>query len=307
MKLFLASLVIVILIGVLFNTIIRFSLHIKDSLSKVQNAKYSNKNKLFWDRYLNVKLEEDIYLDNPTKWKIWLYILSFSLLALNKNFSFSITIQIIIGIICILAVGDFIHSVNKFVNNDLFSKIMFTSMNLLILMMYILTFNIVFLELNFNVNILIIITIILIFYTFVFIKGIVDTFESYFVQFISFILILLFFNFITIGFNFGLFYLNNNEFFGYYESEEAEKIYQSFSEENQPLNWGYVLLVIYEGIGPFFNFPDRIPGENGFISFIPLIEHFIGNIFNLLIVGFFVSYSVTNLFERRNKLAKLKK
>lgn len=305
MKLFLTCLVIVILIGVLFNTIIRFSQHIKDSLPKVKNAK-SNNAKLLWDRYLNERLEEYIYLDRPTKWKLWLYVLSFSLLTLNMDYNFSITIQIIIGTICILAVGDFIHSANEFVSNDLGLKIMFYFMNLLILIIYILQLNLVFLEVDFNVTILLIITIISIFYTFLFIKSVVDMFDSYLFQFINVILILLFFNFIVIGFNYGLFYLDNNDVFGYYQIDEAEKITQSFKGNNK-LNWEYVSFVTYEGINPFFNFPHRISGENGFISFIPLIEHFIGNVFNLLIIGFFVSYSVTNLFERRNKLSKLKK
>lgn len=226
---------------------------------------------------------------------------------MNTSINFNIIIQIIVGIICILAVGDVIHGTFKQVSDDRFLKIMFYFMNLMILVIYILQFSLAFLEVNFDVTLLLILTIILIFYSFLFIKGVVDAFKSYLFQFINFIVILLFFNFIVIGFNYGLFYLENNDIFGYYKSSEAEKIYQSFSVINEALNWEYILIVIYEGIDPFFNFPKRIPGENGFINFIPLFEHFIGNVFNLLIIGFFVSYSVTRLFESRNNLSKLKK
>lgn len=303
MQVFLVSLVLAVLIGIIFNTIIKFFESKRGLFLKLRKFKLYNNSSIFVGNF-DERLESYVYLDTFKKWKIWIYIMSFSILQLLE-YSTNINrfVIIIIGVICLLAVGDFLHSINRTVYaNDISSKlmkIMFYLMQLFVFIIYILNFSLAFLESENSLELLLILTSILIFYLFLFIKNVVDVFTSYFFQFVNFILILLFFNYIIIGFNFGLFYLANNDIFEYYQPNEEKVIYENFSQNNEQLNWEYISIVIYEGIEPFFNFPPRLSGENGFKSFIPLIEHLIGFIFNLLIIGFFVSYSVTSLFERR--------
>lgn len=301
MKLFLTNLFFVILIGILFNTIVKFAQHMRISFAKIKNFESPNTDS-FFNGSLDEKLEGYIYLDTFNKWKIWIYIMSFTLLPLFKIYNFNFIIQVIVVTICILAVGDFLHSAHRLTSNDnLAFMIMFYVINLMILVNYILHFNLAFLKTEYSVELLLITTTISIFYSFLFIKYVVDVFSSYFIQFMHFIVVLLFFNFIVIGFDYGLFYWANNDIFDYYQSNEVQKISENLFGDNGSFKWGYIAIIVYKGIEPFFNFPQQISEERGLLSFIPLIEHFIGNIFNLLIIGFFVSYSVTNLFELRNK------
>ncbi|ASF41323.1 hypothetical protein CEH05_19995 [Halobacillus halophilus] len=97
-----------------------------------------------------------------------------------------------------------------------------------------------------------------------------------------------------------MFYLENNDVFTYFDQKEIYGLKQSLEYSNTPSLYSDLLLVIHKGIEPFFNYPSNLNTEAGIISFIPLLEHIIGSVFNLLIIGFFVSYSVGKLLERRN-------
>lgn len=293
MSLFLAALILVILIGILFNTIIMFLELKKFSWWKNKTVELDKYNEF------EEKVESYVYLNTFRKWKFWIYGLSFSILITVNGNSVSNIFGLILIITCLVAIGDFIHSGNRWIlEKDLFIKVLFYFLQLFVLFLYILSFNIVYLD-EVNFEVLLILTVLIIFYSFLFVKNVIDTFTSYFFQFFNFSLILLLFNFVVIGFNYGLFYLSNNDIFQDFSLEEAEEINQKLSDG--PVKLEHILAVTHEGIEPFFNFPSRTAEDTTLISFIPLIEHFIGNVFNLLIIGFFVSYSVTTLFERRTK------
>ena len=299
MGIFLASLVFVLFIGILFNTIMKILPSIQCIWLKIRNTKLDFA--FNFPMNFEEQLEKHLILNSFHKWKIWGYgVCSLSLFFMDYyNWEFNI-FTLTALIIVLLGIGDFFYNENKFfVNEDLVSKLVFYGLQLALLITLTLSFNLAFLESKNNLVILLVLTAFLIFYSFLFLKNIVDVFSSYFFQFLNFVAILLIFNFVVIGFNYGLFYLVNNETFNYYQLDEAESIYINFSESNDPLNLEYIFIVVHEGIEPFFNFPSRLPGEAGLINFVPLIEHFIGNVFNLLIIGFFVSYSVTSLYERR--------
>jgi hypothetical protein len=99
-------------------------------------------------------------------------------------------------------------------------------------------------------------------------------------------------NLLIIGLSFGLYYFNYNDTFHFFSDTEKEIV------DNNGLK--YVLFVAYIGISPFFSFPGDIKFSSDIMNFIPIIEYLFGYIFNLSIVGFFISYSISKYFERRS-------
>lgn len=248
--------------------------------------------------------DEKLYLNSFKKWRIWLYLISATFILLlsfngyadaaNTNKASTIIVLIAV-IIFMVGLGEFLHSL-KF---EGFVGLLFYISQLLILFIYMLTFIMGYLEDVSNVWVLIIIVIMFIAYSFLFVKNVVDSFKSFLFQFLNFIFILLFSNMIGIGLTFGAFYLENNEVFGLFSENDLSFLNSTHLEDSfdrQSLN---ALLIIYKGLDPFFNFPSELAVEHGFMGFIPLIEHIIGSVFNLFIIGFFVSYSVNKLFERK--------
>lgn len=250
------------------------------------------------EKHGNDTIDEKVLLDNWLKWKLWIYSMSFSLLFLfsdvfiNGSFSF---IGLIIVLIILVAIGDFIHSV-KF--GGLF-RIAFYVLQLVILLTYVTVFTESYLKNVSNLTVLILTIVILISYSFLFIKNVIDSFQSFLFQFLNFIFILLFLNIIGIGLTFGSYYFSHQEIYNIFTEKEIDLIGDNLKKNDMQLQYSDTLLIIYRGISPFYNFPNNIDSSKGIIGFIPLLENIIGNIFNLLIIGFFVSYSVSTLFERR--------
>ncbi|MDZ5711332.1 hypothetical protein UFB30_03810 [Jeotgalibacillus sp. HH7-29] len=139
-----------------------------------------------------------------------------------------------------------------------------------------------------NFKVLVSVPLISLVYTFIFMKNVIETFNSFLFYSINFLLIMLITMFI-VGVNFGTFYFFNNERFGFYTSEDIEMV-------NSGETLFALLQLSYKGIGPFYTFPAlNINQSSTLIDYTPLMEFIIGSMFNLVIVGFFISYSVSKI------------
>ncbi|GIN93788.1 hypothetical protein J22TS1_48390 [Siminovitchia terrae] len=248
---------------------------------------------------LDKNLAKYLILDSQVKWKIWTYIFAFCYLSImlelniqvnNELFTiFSYTMLIIL----LIGIGDFIHSVRI----EGFSKILFYLMKWCIFMIYPFVLLDVFLKDLSRIDILLITVGVLLGYSFLFVKYIIDSFKYYIFQFVNFVVILIFFNLFIIGLTFGAFYLENNNIYKFFTEEEVNKLYESAAENEGGFDYQDIIIIVIKGIEPFFNFPSEM--DYGNMYFIPIMEHLIGNIYLLLIIGFFVSYSVGLLIERK--------
>lgn len=236
------------------------------------------------------KIIDLIYLDSPNKWVIVLSGTSFLVIELLSDLPKDISNNWMLKAISYICIAMLFYGVGYYIHYpagvDLYIS------KLLIILIYILTFLQSFLENLHSVQHLLIIIFISIAYTFAFIKNVIDSFNSFIFQFLNFIVVLLFLNFIIIGLTFGFFYINNYETYSYFSQTDYENIMMNDKLTN-------LYYVIYIGMVPFFNFPSDLDQSNNILSYIPLFEHLIGYIFNLLIIGFFVSYSVSKLIERK--------
>lgn len=290
MEKFFGAIILMILLGILTHTVCTL---------------WRDRNKRFKKQDFDL-IDEKILLDNRLKWKLWIYLMSFSLFLLFSDILSSGSlriIELIIVFVILVAIGDYLHSV-KF---DGFFGIMFYVLQLLVLLTYVVVFTESYLSSGSNLKVLILTIVILITYSFLFIKNVIDSFSSYVFQFINFIFILLFLNIVGIGLTFGTYYFSNHEIYNIFTEKEINLIGTNLEKNDMQLQYSDLTLIIYRGIEPFYNFPNNIDSSKGVISFIPLLENVIGNMYNLLIIGFFVSYSVSTLFERRKtKLYKRK-
>lgn len=196
---------------------------------------------------------------------------------------------ILLGIlaICIfIGIGIFIERpIGKYYNKEAYF------LKLLIVLMYPIVMFRSLLD-NFNTIGLLFTVVISVGYTFALIKNSIDTFSSLLFQYLNFFLVLIFLNLLIIGLSFGLYYFNHNDTFHFFSDNEKQII------DINGLK--YIFYVAYVGISPFFSFPGDIKISNDIINFIPIIEYIFGYIFNLSIVGFFISYSISKYFERRS-------
>ncbi len=235
-----------------------------------------------------------LYVNSRAKLLGSFFILMFSgAILLSKNNyttsnSFERTVIIIMIVYIFIGIGLYIHKSFE----DLLNDSLFYFLKLSIVIMYpLVTFQLLLNEID-NLTILFLAITLSIGYSFALIKNVIDSFKSLLFQFINFICILLILNLSFIGLTFGMFYINTNNFFSFYTEDQLNII------NNGGL--GYISFVIYKGLSPFFSFPGDIKISNDFIVYVPFIEHLFGYLFNLTIIGFFISYSVSKYFERRS-------
>lgn len=289
---------VVLVISILFTALVIIEKKYKQlkailsSIKKKGNKKSLNLNRRSVKRHaLNI-----IYINSRKKWFIVISLLSLLVILILEKNSIQPPNDWIIKITLYLFTINVLYAIGAFIHYSLegvMSSLGFYIMKLLILIIYIISFFIAFLsDLN-DVRMLLIIIVVSLGYSFAFIKYVIDSFPSYLFQFVNFILILLLVNFIVIGTTFGFFYLNNYENYQYFNETDFQTIMQSDDMRN-------IYYVAYKGTFPFFNFPNELERSKDILTYIPFFEHVIGYVFNLLIVGFFVSYSVSKLVERKS-------
>lgn len=290
-------------LGIISNTIhvkycefkqrINFTL-IKINVKKLKGNFKENLKVIFgFFKYLYKNLGSILIIDTKLKIKILLYIFSaiyiFCLSNVNiENIYFKIFSLVMIAIF-LVGVGEFIHT--TLYNSSLIINIGMYIIKYCIFLVYSMSLILVFFEVS-NIKVLLLIIITLLTYSFLFLKNIIDTFESYLFQFINFIVVLIFINLFLIGLAFGMFYLEHNIIFNFFNNDEIEKINNSYTG---------VLILAIRGIEPFFNFNIDRSFNLDEIGFVPILENVLGNVYLLLIIGFFISYSTGVLIERKSR------
>lgn len=233
------------------------------------------------------------FLDSKLKYLISLYLLSGSsvLLATEMNYQpkekFILILLVFATLFMFIGICHFIHYSHrdKFINRGIYG------MKLCIIIVYpLVAFNNFLSDINI-VSLFLTILFSLIF-TILFIKNIIDSFKPFLFQLINFLILIIAMNILYIGLSFGMFYLNNNSVFSYFSEENHSVIIDSSS-------WNNLYFIIYKGLDPFFGYPDNLKYEVQPIYYIPLVEHLIGYMFNLIIIGFFMTYSISIMLERR--------
>lgn len=198
-------------------------------------------------------------------------------------------INIILFAIFFIGLGKFF----AYSSNDSFINFYNWLMSVLILIIFTLSFLIVYLENPLNFRFLIVITMFIIIFSVILISTVLRNFNNMIFQLLNFIfgfgLILG-----TAGIAFGLFYLEYNDVFKIYTLEEYNTIMFDFNSSLTTY-----LFIIYKGLIPFYSFPSNGITLEQPITLILLCEYIIGFVFNVIIIGFFVSYFVTK-FSKRN-------
>lgn len=229
------------------------------------------------------------YLDSRKKWITILFFFSLSSLTFLSRFAYKLdtpvgkTVVTVLAIIMFYCLGEMIHSP---IGGSLIIDVV---LKIIIILILIFALFQAYLN-NFNGKTLFSTIIVSVSYMIIFLKYVIDNIRSLFIQFISFIIIIAI-NIIIISYSFGVYYFFNNEVYSFYDEEEMDLV-----------NWSDFLwncFVMYKGITPFFQYPKICFGED-FLYYVPLIEYFLGYIFNLTVIAIFVSYSVSKYFEKKS-------
>ncbi|KON88918.1 hypothetical protein AF332_20390 [Sporosarcina globispora] len=199
-------------------------------------------------------------------------------------------INLILFLIFLIGLG----KIFTYSSNNSFINFLNWLFRVLLLITFTLGFLNVYLENPLNFRFLIVLTIFIIIFSVILITNALKNFNNMIFQLLNFIfgygLILC-----VAGIGFGLFYLEYNDVFNLYTLEEYNKI---MFHSNSSLTT--YLFIIYKGLIPFYSFPSSGIILEQPITLILLCEYIIGFVFNVIIIGFFVSYFVTK-FSKRNE------
>lgn len=309
MKEFLVGLLFAILLGILINTIMRFTqkitLKIKIWRGKEVLNKKLSKPVINWE----VELEELIYLNSIGKSFVWLLVLSLCLLEIfddpvrfnTNNIFLKVTMAMVISII-FLSIALFLHH-SKF---EVIGKWNAYLLKLCTLFIFTLSALDGYAGGVTSIGALVISISIPIIFSFLIMKSVIDSFKNYLFQAFNFIFLILIVNLFCIGYTFGLYYwVNNSEYidfdgdYTFYQSEEMTML------ENKVWGLQEFLLLTHKGIKPFYTLVE-INTSKGVTGYLPFFEFILGSIYNLTVIAFFISYSVSKLINRQETFAKNK-
>jgi len=123
-----------------------------------------------------------------------------------------------------------------------------------------------------------------------FLKSIIDGFQNISFYVINFIFIYLY-DILMVGLYFGYYYLDNNAVF---------KLFADIKQYDSN-DIVFALSVIQKGLLYFYSLPGSNLGYNSLMDFVPFFEYLFGAVFNLGIIGFFVSYMASKIFKTSEK------
>jgi len=103
------------------------------------------------------------------------------------------------------------------------------------------------------------------------------------------ILLVYIYDLLVIGLHFGFFYLQNNDIFNLYQDI---KQYEDFNLIN-------IFGIIQIGLTNFYTLSSSF-GNDSLVNFVPLFEYVFGALFNIGILGFFISYITSKIFAKDN-------
>lgn len=299
---YLASFVIVILIGMLTNTVVRYSEKFLSTINSLRGNELKANNNSTLQPSWEAELEEAVFLNSISKWYSWLFILALCILLVidnpakfNTENNLVTTGLLVVILIVFLGISLFLHKSDF----NGFDKWNMYFLKLIVLLIFTIVGLDSYVETTTSISSLVISIGIPIIFSFLIMKSVIDSFKSYLFQAFNFVVLILFFNLFVIGYTFGLYYGFNN---GSFVSSSGEYIFYK-TEEIELLSkntWGLeeFLLITYEGIRPFYSFIE-INTDNGVIGYIPFFEFILGNIYNLTVIAFFISYSVSKLINRQ--------
>lgn len=107
--------------------------------------------------------------------------------------------------------------------------------------------------------------------------------------FTSFIVIL-----IVTGLSLGIYYLEYNDIFNLYTRVEIEKLNANY--QSGIINY---IIVIYKGLIHFYSFPTNVTLDQP-ETLILFFEYLLGFVFNVVVIGFLISYFVSIISNKRN-------
>ncbi|WP_019153900.1 hypothetical protein [Robertmurraya massiliosenegalensis] len=166
-------------------------------------------------------------------------------------------------------------------------------MCVLILVIYILSFLLSYIENPENLPFLMVLIVFSIVFAVLLVLNVLSNFNNVFFQLLNFV-----FLFVVIlsvvGMGFGLFYLWNNEIFNLYTTEEYNKIMFHFDS-----GVSSYLFIMYKGLIPFYTYTNSGITLETPITLILIGEYLIGFLFNVVIIGFFLSYFVSKLLKNK--------
>ncbi|MBR0632547.1 hypothetical protein [Bacillus altitudinis] len=222
---------------------------------------------------------KSLFINSLRKLTVWGILFSFFLLLFVQHFKFE-KLYFYVGLLFLILVAFLL----AYKNDKQEVNVAQYGTKLSIMILYPLVLLLKFLENVSNVNMIAIIVFFTALYSYLFLKSVMDIFKSTFMHLANFIFIYVFFNFI-IGAVFGSFYIYNDHFEYHYSGE-----YKGDG----------TLLILYKGLEPFYNYP-IIQVDEGNIAYIPMFEFIIGNIFNIILVGIFISYFVNKLSTKNER------
>lgn len=132
----------------------------------------------------------------------------------------------------------------------------------------------------------------LLIYSICFLKYVLDDFKNFTFLLINLISIYIF-DLIVFGYIFGVFYITRND------------IYQLVSDSSSVLNEMTLynnVIIINKGLYYFYNYCNLLEIKGDFNVCVPLFQYILGAIFNIAIIGVFISYTASRAFiEDNNK------
>lgn len=126
-------------------------------------------------------------------------------------------------------------------------------------------------------------------YSISFLSSIIDGFQSVLFYVLNLLFIYVYDIFIF-SFQFGYFYLIKNNVYGFYNSTD---ILNDATIAN-------FLAIAQGGLSYLFSLTD-INNPISVLNYIPLFEYILGLVFNILIIGVFISYTASKIYEKNSK------
>ncbi|MGE7811263.1 hypothetical protein [Lysinibacillus capsici] len=308
MKEFLVGFMFAILLGILVNTIVRFTqkiiLKIKIWKGKEVIEKKLSKPVTDWE----VELEELIYLNSVGKSFVWVLVLSLCILEIFDDPERFNTNNVFLKVTMVMVISIIFFSIALFLHHSKFEVIgKWNAYLLKLCTLFIFTLSALdgYARAVTSISALVISISIPIIFSFLIMKSVIDSFKNYLFQAFNFIVLILIVNLFCIGYTFGLYYwVNNNEFidfdgeYTFFQSEEMTML------ENKEWGLKEFLLLTHEGVKPFYSLVE-INTDKGVTGYLPFFEFILGSIYNLTVIAFFISYSVSKLINRQEMFDKI--
>ncbi|WP_459998956.1 hypothetical protein [Paradesulfitobacterium aromaticivorans] len=266
-------------------------------LAKIRSVKISPNHRLvFMEKAKTLKREEVttffldlITLDSKVKRRIIFYAFPISVIlsippSILRFSKFTTWLGFFCVVITLLGLAKFL---GRNYYGYYFDKIGFYFLKLCIFAIYSLSFFVGYLKYPSNDVFFIFSLLTTIIFSVYFLKSIIDGFEHIWFCVANLLLVYVY-DLLAIGLHFGFFYLQNNEIF---------KLFANIQQYNS-LNLVNLLTIIQLGLLNFYSLSTSSMGFESLKNFAPFFEYMFGAVFNVGIIGFFISYMASKIFKK---------